>query len=116
MARPRTNLVTPRNKWRKGDPVKPLNPNPDMLEGLPAIASFMGKSAQTIAIWIKKHGFPATKTPGGTWLTHKELVFRWIIAGHRAEIAIRSGSPMEYLQAEDSDLPLERRSVEHPNE
>ena len=55
-----------------------------MLEGLNAISEYIGKSVNTTATYITKHGLPATKTPEGHWLTHKSLVLQWIFAGHKA--------------------------------
>ncbi len=65
------------------------NPNPAILEGLSSIAFFLGKSNQTAAKWITRHGLPATKTPAGMWITHKTLVLQWIYAGHLVEMEER---------------------------
>ena len=71
---------------KRGAPFKIRNKNPNMLEGLPAIAGFLGKSPATAKKWILDHGLPACKTPEGTWLTHKALILQWIYAGHKTEI------------------------------
>lgn len=55
-----------------------------MLEGLTAIGNFLGKSPNTVMRWIKYYGLPCIKTPEGVWLTHKDLIFKWIVAGHQA--------------------------------
>ena len=70
-------------RWKLGDPHR-KNSNPNMLEGLPAIATFLGKSLPTARCWIMSDGLPATKLPSGRWLTHKALVLQWIYAGHQA--------------------------------
>ena len=88
---------------RKGDPIWNPNDNPDVLEGLHSISEFLGKSVNTTAGWIKNHGLPATKTPEGKWMTHKEIIYRWIIAGHRAEMSLKDGSPFRGLQMEGDD-------------
>ena len=90
-----------------------LNTNPDMLEGLSAIASFIGKSPNTAASWITKHGLPATKLPNGRWLTHKSLVLQWIYAGHRAEIKKKQ---LEGHKARDFKTALQLDDVAHDKE
>lgn len=70
-------------RWKLGDPYR-SNSNPNMLEGLPSIATFLGRSVETAKNWILNDGLPATKMPNGKWLSHKGLVLQWIYAGHQA--------------------------------
>lgn len=76
-------------RWKKGDKVKHPNLNPNILEGLPSIGNFLGKSPNTVVNWIMNHGLPATKTPNGRWLTHTQLILQWMYAGHEAELKAR---------------------------
>ena len=82
------------SNWKLGDHYR-KNSNPNMLEGLPAIATFMGKSIETVRRWIDKEGLPATKLPNGKWLTHKGLVLQWIYAGHQAILKNRAATALE---------------------
>ena len=75
--------------WKRGDKHF-RNKNPNMLEGIPAIAEFIGKSYDTTYKWITLHGLPATKTPSGRWFTHKGLILQWMVAGHSAELKARA--------------------------
>lgn len=81
-----------RPPWKKNDPVAKRNKNPDILEGLPCIAEFFGKSRHTISRWILNDGLPASKTPDGKWITHKTLLLQWMYAGHLAEMQQRRGA------------------------
>ena len=76
----------------KGGRFRTRNKNPNILEGIAAIAAFIGKSPNTTTSWILNHGLPATKTPEGLWYTHKALILQWIYAGWRAEVTARNGS------------------------
>lgn len=71
------------------------NPSPAVLEGLDAIAAYLGKSRTTIWRWIIYDNFPATKLPSGTWFTTKYIIANWILAGHDAEIEARKVRRME---------------------
>ena len=79
--------------WVKGQSFR-KNRNPNILEGIPAIADFIGKSRMTALNWIKKHGLPVTKTPEGRWYTHKGLILMWIVMGHEA-LKARGWSALE---------------------
>lgn len=80
--------------WKKGDPFR-NNSNPNILEGLPAISTFLGKSIGTVRNWIKRAGLPCTKTPSGTWYTHKGLILQWIYAGHQAQLKTQAQYSLE---------------------
>ena len=86
----------PRRKghWKRGMPHF-QNKNPNMLEGIPSIAEFIGKCYNTTYTWITEHGLPATKTPSGRWLSHKGLILQWMIAGHQAEMKSRARYTLE---------------------
>jgi len=79
-----------------------------MLEGLPAIATFLGKGIETTRRWIRTEGLPATKLPNGRWLTHKALVLQWIYAGHQA---ILKNNIAMCLEADQLDLLAEKMNV-----
>jgi len=87
-------------KWKKGDPIAQPNRNPNMLEGIPSIATFIGKSYNTTLRWISHHGLPATKTPSGRWLSHKGLILQWMLAGNRAELEARAKYTFEKEEQE----------------
>ena len=97
-------------KWRLGDPYT-QNHNPSILEGCPAIATFLGKSYDTTLRWIKYDGLPATKWPNGSWVSHKGLIMQWMLAGNHAELrgraryALEKGTLIEL--AERINLPPE---------
>jgi len=80
--------------WKLGQSYR-KNANPNMLEGLPAIATFLGKSANTVRRWIMEDGLPCTKLPNGIWFTHKGLILQWIYAGHEAIVKGRAGYALE---------------------
>lgn len=82
------------SNWKLGDPHR-HNSNPNMLEGLPSLAEFLGKSEQTAKRWIMRDGLPATKMPNGKWLTHKGLVMQWIYAGHQAILKNQAAYALE---------------------
>ena len=80
--------------WKSGDKHF-RNKNPNMLEGIPSIAEFIGKCYNTTYTWITKYGLPATKTPSGRWLSHKGLILQWMLAGHQAELKAKARYTLE---------------------
>lgn len=67
-------------QWRKGDPYY-IHPNPEMLEGVAAIATYLGVGYNTADKWIKHHDLPATRTWSGRWITTKQAVLAWVLEG-----------------------------------
>lgn len=67
-------------RWRKGDPYF-IHPNPEVLCGIAAIATYLDKSYNTVDSWIKNKGLPAVKLPTGEWTTSKQAVIAWILQG-----------------------------------
>jgi hypothetical protein len=65
-------------RWRKGDPHY-ISPNPDLLEGIPAIAHHLGKSYNTVDAWIKKKGLPAMRGYNGRWISSRQAIMAWIL-------------------------------------
>ena len=61
-----------------------------ILRNLKGIAKYMGVHPNTVVNHIKYHGFPATKLPGGHWITSESLIDKWIMA--RRQIMIDNGS------------------------
>ena len=98
-------------RWKLGDPHR-KNSNPNMLEGLPAIATFLGKSLPTARRWIMSDGLPATKLPSGRWLTHKALVLQWIYAGHQAFLK----NNCQYILEPEEIADLAKRMGIEPDE
>ena len=106
---------------KKGEPYNILNTAPGILEGIPAIAAFIGKSGNTALNWINKHGLPATKNPQGRWFTHRGLILQWIYAGHQAELKAKARFTLEEDQVEqladkmgvDMDLVREKMSIKN---
>ena len=80
-----------------------------MLEGLPAIATFLGRSVNTTRRWIMTDGLPVTKLPNGKWFTHKGLILQWIYAGHQAII---KNNVAYSLEPEELALLAERMGVD----
>ena len=99
------NQFQPQKRWKKGDPVRRPNSNPDILEGLPSICRFFGKCPNTITNWIKNDGLPASKTPQGKWITHKTLLLQWMYAGHLAEMRAKGAK-----SAPEEGMDIERIS------
>ena len=46
------------------------------LRGLKAISGYIGCSENTLKLYIRDHGFPATKVGGG-WVSDSESIDRW---------------------------------------
>lgn len=67
-------------QWRKGDPYY-IHPNPEMLEGVAAIATYLGIGYNTADKWIKTKDLPATRTWSGRWITSKQAVLAWMLEG-----------------------------------
>ena len=44
------------------------------------MARYMRVSEETIRKWIRRHGFPAGKLPGGCWVSSTALIDLWILA------------------------------------
>jgi hypothetical protein len=65
-------------QWRKGDPHY-ISPNPDLLEGIPAIAHYLGKSYNTVYTWIRTKGLPAMKGYNRRWITSRQAIMAWIL-------------------------------------
>jgi hypothetical protein len=97
-----------RPKYIRGRQPK-KNKNPLILEGIPAIAAFLGKSYNTAKRYIVQDGLPAAKLPNGTWITHKALILQWILVGHQAEMKARSCLDPKVIRemAEQANVPLE---------
>ena len=46
--------------------------------GVRSISSYMGVGPSTFYTWTRSHGFPATRTPDGRWITSTALIDDWI--------------------------------------
>jgi hypothetical protein len=75
-------------RWKRGQWHK-TNRNANILEGIPSIAEFLGKSYETTRRWIFHKGLPAAKMPNGVWFTHKGLILQWIYASGQAQLKER---------------------------
>lgn len=84
-------------KWKKGDPFR-ANKG-EMLEGIPEIATFLGKSYNTVWRWIHDHELPAMKTPKGVWLSHPQLILMWVYANKRV-----MDNTVDYAPMSDEEL------------
>ncbi len=51
-----------------------------MLYGMPKICVYMGCTDTTLRSWIRKHGFPASKMPNGSWASSTALIDLWILS------------------------------------
>jgi len=71
-------------KWKPGRRSKDQT-SPEILDGIAAIAMYIGKSYSTTARWIKFFDLPAMKQPNGRWMSSKQAITAWIIAGGNAE-------------------------------
>jgi predicted DNA-binding transcriptional regulator AlpA len=58
---------------------------PGGLIGVRKICAYVQISPHTFFRWQREHGFPATRTPGGRWMTSKGLIDTWIIARDKAQ-------------------------------
>ena len=95
------------SNWKLGEHHR-KNSNRNMLEGLPSIATFLGKGIGTTRRWIRDEGLPATKLPNGRWLTHKALILQWIYAGHQA---ILKNNIATCLESDQLELLAEKMHV-----
>ncbi len=84
------------SRWKPGRSKLP-NPSANILEGIPNIAEFFGRSYDTIARWIKAGYLPAGKTPQGRWFITRSLIDNWVIAVHKAEL--QSKATLRDIQA-----------------
>lgn len=66
--------------WLKGDPHY-VHPNPEMLEGIAAIATYIQRGYTYTYELIREGGLPAIKNNQGRWITSKRAVLAWILAG-----------------------------------
>ena len=76
--------VSPMAEWKLGDGFREQT-GEGFLRGIPAIASFLGKSYNTTKRLITIHGLPAWKEhnrSGGhkLWCTHKQIIMMWVLA------------------------------------
>ena len=67
-------------RWRKGDPYY-IHPNPDMLEGVAAIATYLGIGYNTAHRWIMECNLPAIKSDTNRWITCKQAILAWLLEG-----------------------------------
>lgn len=58
---------------------------PGVLIGVRAICAYTQIGTHTFYHWLREHGFPATRTPGGRWMTSKSLIDGWILAREKAQ-------------------------------
>jgi hypothetical protein len=58
------------------------NQSPHLIEGVPAIARYLGKHPATIRRWIKSGFLPCGRAPDGTFIITPSLIDRAIIASH----------------------------------
>ncbi|MCI0530290.1 MAG: hypothetical protein L0Y56_22830 [Nitrospira sp.] len=65
------------------------------LEGIQAIADYLGKSYSTIHKWIKYHNLPAMISPNGEWFTTKAAVHAWIIATGSEDVRRMNLNPFD---------------------
>jgi hypothetical protein len=63
------------------------NHSPHVIEGLDAIAAYMGKSRITIWRWIQRGWLPAGRLPDGTWFITPSLIDRVCVASHDGYIS-----------------------------
>lgn len=57
----------------------------EVISGVRNICAFLRIGHATLYGWIRAHGFPATRTPEGRWLTSTALIDRWILARVEAQ-------------------------------
>ena len=60
---------------------------PGVLIGVRNICAYTRIGPNTFYRWCQKHGFPATLTPDGRWITSKQLIDNWIVALWKAQRA-----------------------------
>ena len=63
------------------------NHEPGVLIGVRNICAYTQIGPRTFYRWCREHGFPATFTPGGRWITSKPLIDNWIMARWKAQRA-----------------------------
>ena len=65
------------------------------LEGIQAIADYLGKSYSTVHKWIKYHGLPAMISPNGEWFTTKAAINAWVVATGADDVRRMSRNPFD---------------------
>lgn len=64
--------------------IPPVPPDPvagsEVLSGVRSICRYLHIGPATFYGWTCEHGFPATRTPEGRWLTSTALIDGWILA------------------------------------
>jgi predicted DNA-binding transcriptional regulator AlpA len=58
-----------------------------VLIGVRSICAYTRIGPNTFYRWCRDHGFPATLTLGGRWITSKQLIDSWIVARWKAQRA-----------------------------
>jgi len=76
--------------------VKPEGHGENTLEGIQAIADYLGKSYSTVHKWIKYHSLPAMISPGGEWFTTKDAINSWIIATGSEDVRLMQANPFDF--------------------
>ena len=63
------------------------NHEPGVLIGVRNICDFTQIGPRTFYRWCRGYEFPAAFTPGGRWITSKQLIDNWIVARWKAQRA-----------------------------
>lgn len=63
------------------------NHEPGVLIGVRNICHYTQIGPGSFYRWCREYGFPATFTPGGRWITSKQLIDNWIVARWKAQRA-----------------------------
>ncbi|MEO7860426.1 MAG: helix-turn-helix domain-containing protein, partial [Nitrospirales bacterium] len=71
---------------------------PGVLIGVRNICDYTQIGPRTFYRWCREHEFPATLTPGGRWITSKQLIDNWIVHdGKPSEIPSKRNEKLSSL-------------------
>ena len=63
-----------------------------LITGLDEIGIYVGRHRNTVAQWIRVHGFPASRLPNGRYVTSTALIDSWILARMNEEAVFSKSS------------------------
>lgn len=87
------------------------HPNPEFLQGLGAIAEFIGCTERDVKRAILKDGLPAIRLPEGQFFTSKRCVMAWILQGYEEAMEEKDNAKRARDRARDEGAPGDRQEA-----
>jgi hypothetical protein len=69
----------------------------EVISGVRSICRYLHIGPATFYGWIRAHGFPATRTPEGRWITSTALIDGWILARVESQKLTREAETTDAL-------------------